>query len=309
MITVLTGAGGYLGRLFAAALAADGHALILLDRAFPPGYRPPEGRHLVRTANLADAPSMRALSADLGARGIDHVVHAAAVTAPPRSIGITSLDYLEEHLAAGLTMLRWAERHAARAILVSSAAVFAPASPARSTRPGSPSLTDPTPSAKRMLELATVEAAADGVDGMVIRLGNLYGGDERPGAARPATSLVQQMIEAALRDRRLTVRRPSEVREWTYAPDVAALLPVVLRSPVPEDRILHLSSGEPRSRLAVARAIAERLPGTTIDVERDEAGPIRGVLVSSRVRPEAGWTPFEEGLEATLRRTAASLSP
>lgn len=308
MITVLTGAAGYLGRQLAEALAAAGHDLILLDRAFPDGYAPPAGRHVVRTADLADAGSMRALEADL-AHGLDHVVHAAAVTAHPRRLGISSLDYVEQHLAAGLTMLRWAERNGARAVLVSSAAVFAPeqAGPIDETRVPLPR--GPYASAKRMLELATFEAADDGVEGMVVRLGNLYGGGERPGAARPFTSVVQQMVDGALRHRRLHVRRPAEVREWTYAPDVAALLPVVLRSPVPEDRILHLSSGEPWSRLAVARAVADRVPGTRVDVEEEVTGPIRGVLVSSRIRPATGWTPFEVGLEATLRQAAASLAP
>ena len=307
MITVLTGAAGYLGRQLAASLAANGHELVLLDRAFPADYEPPAGQHIVRMTNLADGPAMRALSLEIE-RGIDHFVHAATVTAHPRQLGITSLDYLEEHVVAGLTMLRWAQQHGARVVMVSSAAVFAPhqAGPIDETRVPQPQ--GPYATAKRMLELATFEAASDGVDGLVVRLGNLYGGGERPGTARPATSIVQQMIEGALQTRSLTVERPSEVREWTYAPDIAAILPYVLQSPVPEDRILHLSSGEAWSRASVARAIAERVPGTRVDLENDGPSPIRGVLVSTRVRPETGWTPFRVGLAATLRQTAATTS-
>lgn len=305
MTTILTGAGGYLGRLTAVALANNGHELLLLDRSFPGAYEPPAGDHAVRVADLADARGLQVLIDGLG-RPVDAIVHAAAVTAHPRELGITALEYVERHVVAGLNMLRLGRACGARYLFVSSAAVFAKhqTGPIDETRLPQPH--GPYAAAKRMLELATYEAGDDGSDTAVVRLGNLYGGGERPGPARPRTSLVQRMVETALQTHVLSVSKASELREWTYAPDVAGLIAQVLRGPFPEDRTLHLSSGESLSREAIARQIAALLPDTEVALESDGPSPTRGPLVSSRVRPDRGWTPFRVGLEATVLAAATS---
>ena len=300
--TLLTGAGGYLGRLLAASLARSGDDLVLVDRLFPPAYEPPPGRHIVGRLDVAVPEALETLVNDLD-RPLTHVVHAAAVTARPEQLGMTTLDYIADHVQGAMAALHLAQAHGTRVLMLSSAAVFGAGQRGSIDEIRIPDGVGPYAIAKRIAELATVEACDGRLDGVVVRLGNLYGGGERTGPARPNTSWVQQTIDAALGGRTIRVDEPGAVQDWTYAPDVADAIAAVLGSSLPEDRVLHLSSGEALSRWSIANLVAELVPGTRVERANGPHPPRRGVLVSTRFQPSSGWTSFRDGVVEALRST------
>lgn len=304
---LITGAGGYLGRLLAGSLARSGARLLLVDRAFPGRYAPPAGIHTVREADAAAPASLEHVARMLD-RPLTHVVHAAAVTARPEQVGVTTLEYLDEHIRAAVSALHLARAHGARLLVVSSAAVFSARRGGMIDESSVPDGTGPYAVAKRIIELATVEACDGRFDAGVVRLGNLFGGDERPGVSRPTTSWVQQAIDAARQGRTITVEQPDAIQDWTYAPDVADAMATLLDTPFPDDKILHLSSGEALSRWDAAGIIAGLIPEARIDRAETTTAPIRGVLVSTRYRPPSGWTPFRDGVAETVRRSRRTIA-
>jgi UDP-glucose 4-epimerase len=107
MTILVTGAGGYVGRLLVAELARRARAVLALDlREPPPGARLPGVEYLardVRAAGLVDT---------LRARGVDAIVHLASIVTPGRDSSreheysvdvLGTKNVLEAGAAAGVT--------------------------------------------------------------------------------------------------------------------------------------------------------------------------------------------------------------
>lgn len=194
--TVVTGAGGVVGRACTALLAERGHEVITLSRATG-GYAPDELAHALA--------------------GADHVVHLAAQRPLARPDGADAgpPDFavnprLTEQVAAA------ARRAGAHLVLASSVAVHGP--------PTGATVTERSPLAPATAyaesKAASEEAAAAGTDAAalsVLRLSHVYGAGEQNGY------FVNVAIGAARAGRQITLtgRSPGR-RNLVAATDVAA---------------------------------------------------------------------------------------
>lgn len=304
--TLVTGAAGYVGRAVVAALESAGHRLVLVDRTF---VESPMASHHGHDAIVGDARNLLALLEERDQhRDIDHVIHAATVTASPERHPEAVVTYLEDHLAASLAALRLAARHGASAVLISSAAVFAPDQRDALDEEAAPSGTRPYATAKRAAERIWAEAADAGLRAMTVRLGNLYGGDERASQTRPRISLLQRYLDAALRERRIVVAQPDALRDWTYLPDAVTRLVNMLSGPHELPRLMHLVAPLPCSDLILARTIARAVPGTRVELEPSSERSPRGPLISRHALSPRDWTSLEDGIAARIEALNEALA-
>lgn len=299
--TVVTGAAGYLGRALVSALSASGHRIVAVDRSFPAEARRTPPQSVTIVGDACELPDL--LRARRGRR-VDHVVHAAAVTAAPGAGALATVDYLRDHLAGSLAALRTAAEHDASAVLIGSAAVFDRRQRSDLDETVAPLGMGPYATVKRAAELAWAEAAAAGLPAMTVRLGNLFGGDEGPSATRPRVSLFRDYLDSARDHGVIEVREPGAVRDWTYLPDVATRLVDVLAERQPASTTVHLVAPDAHSDLELASAVAESVPSTEIRVEPTGAPLPRGVLRSRYVNDPWAWTPLERAVALTVAHGA-----
>ncbi|MBA2668366.1 MAG: NAD(P)-dependent oxidoreductase [Trueperaceae bacterium] len=307
MATVLiTGAGGFVGRHIAASHAAHGDRVLLVDRAFD--------AELVDAWRGRDAAFFRADAASFGEHvreGVDAIVHAAAVTAHPAEIGLTSEAYLEQEVGTALAALSWAEEHqVGRRLLLSSGGVFA----------GSDAeiFDEETPVhpashyalAKHLIEqVVAASRAIDGRDAVCVRLGDVFGPEERPRGTRPRVSTLQRLLDEARGSGVVMPTAGAPRRAWSFAPDLGEAVHALVHAERPAHALYHLSSDTLLDECALAAEIVRVVPGARVVERPSSSAPARprGRFVADRFReefPMHTWTPFPEA----LRRCAAMAS-
>lgn len=212
MKVLVTGAGGFVCRSVVNMLLAGGHAVIALDRTFDADLQAAwAGRVTLIEADAGHLPDMP----------VDALVHGAAVTASPEDNHETPEANFRANLEPFLNALDWAQaQHVRRFLTISSGAVYS------QTAPGAITEDQPTtPDGLYAVAKSTMESLVTTLhrhyqrDAVVIRLGSVYGPGEQSRRTRPRVSRVQQMVTQALQTGTITITRPDEAREWTYAPD------------------------------------------------------------------------------------------
>lgn len=199
-------------------------------------------------------------------------------------------------------MLEYARTHAVqRFIFLSSAGVFSPEQTEALMETAAPSPQGLYAVAKRAIEDLLVTLHEDEKrDFITLRLGNIYGGLERPRTTRPRTSLVQRMMDEAVQTGRVTV--PDETaRDWTFAPDLAPVIDRVLKAPRLQHSLYHVVSDEALTALELAQKIADKLPHVTLSLA-DDSTQLRPPLQSERLKEfrVSRWTKFDDGLAQML---------
>ena len=299
---VVTGAGGFVGRHIVEALLASGWRVLALDRAFDDG--------LVEVwAAFGDALTLRAGDASrLPEVPATALVHAAALTANPEELGLSPEDHLRANLEPALRALEWAAARGARTILISSSAVFraSPPGPLEETVP-------PTPLGLYTVAKAATESLVETLhteyrrDTAAVRLSSIYGPGELPRPSRPRLSPAGRLLAQAMETGVIRVYRDDPPRDWTYAPDVGRAIAALLAAPRLNHALYNVASGQLRTPLQIAEAIASVLPGVRVEV-LDGADPAlppltrRGVLTNQRLQADTGfadWTLFEDGIART----------
>ncbi len=299
---LVTGAGGFVGRHIVEALLASGWQVLALDRAFDAALAASWQSYGDRLLLLeSDAVGLPVTDADA-------VVHAAALTANPSDLGLTPEEHLRANLDPMLAALAWAAERDARALLISSSAVY------RESAPGPLDETaPPTPLGLYAVAKTTAEALAEtlrteyGRDVAAVRLSSIYGPGELPRLTRPRTSPVARLIVEALETGRISVYRSDPARDWTYAPDIGVAIAALLNAPRLNHALYNVASGQVLTPLQTAEAIAAALPDVRLDI-REGADPALppltrfGVLTHQRLLDDTGfsaWTPFETGISVT----------
>jgi nucleoside-diphosphate-sugar epimerase len=300
---LLTGAGGFVIGHLAAALAARGARLVLVDRHFDAEARrrvPPEARLVACAANALDAHVDEP---------VDVVVHGAAVTAAPDEAGWSPEAYYEHEIGSALAVWRWAAAAGVRrCVFISSAAVFSGDEAAVLDETVAPRPTSHYGRAKLLIE-GVLDGLRDGEgrDACSARLGDVYGPGERARPSRPRVSLLQRMLDAAERGV-VESTVPSRMRSWSYAPDVAAALGQLIAAPRLGHGLYHLTSAEGLDERGLAAAVARRYPAARHrEVPVAEAPPIRGRFAGTRFArefPGHAWTPLAAALPQLRGRPA-----
>lgn len=297
---VVTGAGGFVGSAVAAGFAALGWQVTAVDRAFDDDVRKRLAATDLVTADLsADAP--------VGLPPARLVVHAAAVTTDPETMGWTAARHIAANTRPLLGLLEDAAQTRPEAfVFLSSTGVFAP-------EDGHGALTDadwptglsPYAVAKRAGELLAPAALAGLAAVHVVRLGYLFGPFETPRQSRTRVSLPTGWLAAAGAGRPLDVRADDPARDWTSVGDLAPALARLIEGPAAAGPV-HLGSPHVVTDRALATILVRLVPGAAIATV-PAAGPLKPPMAASDVPALRGfaWTPPAEGLAALVREGQA----
>jgi len=298
MRVLVTGAGGFVCRSIVAELLNTGHDVLALDRHFDAELRARwEGRVTFVEGDVTEKT--------LAALDYDAYVHGAALTASPQESGMSPVTNLRANLDPLLAMVA-AAGAARRGILISSDAAF------RSTSGPVDDDAQPLPLGTYAVAKRTTEFLAETLrenhayDITVIRLGNIYGLEERGRVTRPRVSRVGKWVNEALNDGALTVQDPDARHDWTLASDVGrAVCSLLDVSPWPS-ALYNFASGEVLSNREAVEAIRAVLPNTeiTYDATPEPPHPRKGYLVCERLRDDIGftdWTPFADGVREIIQ--------
>ncbi len=293
---LITGANGFVANHIAKTLHAHGYTLILLDRDFDHDHKTYWSSRQVLLFELDLLDLQESYNADV-------VIHAAAITADAKELGLSAEAYLQNSLELNFHMLSWAKANAIkRFIFISSAGVFA-AHQNNLDETALPQSKGLYAIAKRTTEdLIETLASTEQLDFLSVRLGNVYGEDERPRPSRPRVGLLQRMIDMALEHRVIQV--PNEThRDWTYAPDIANLFLRLVETPLLNYRLYHLVSPQHFSALELAQKIQAHLPPSKLEVSPTPLAQLRTPLKSERLQTLGftNWTPFEIGLSQVIK--------
>jgi nucleoside-diphosphate-sugar epimerase len=216
MNVLITGAGGFLGRLLAEALLArDVGKLVLLDREKPEGFKDPRVEAL---AGDIAAPGVLTAAVQ---RDIDTVFHLAAVVSGEAE---ADFDLGLRVNVDGSRLLLEACRHAGRrprVVFTSSVAVFGPSADAANIDDST--AVDPRSSygtEKAVAELLLKDYTRRGfVDGVVLRLPTISVRPGRPNKA--ASSFASGIIREPLAGLEAVCPVPPETRLWLLSPRAA----------------------------------------------------------------------------------------
>lgn len=289
---LVTGAGGFVGSALATGFARLGWQVCALDLAFDAATRLRlSGLELV-TADLSTGPVPPMARADV-------VIHAAALTTDPATLGISAADHVSHNMRPLLAALDHAAATLPRAfVFLSSTGVFAAGD-------GSPDLSDdclptatgPYSAAKRAGELLVSAALPHQTACHILRLGHICGLAETVRPSRQRISALAAMVAAARAGQPVPLPETNPLRDWTMAEDLAPALCRLLAGPG-QARPLHFGSPHRMTDRAVAARIASHFPGLQLALH---AAP----EPKAPMRPSAlpaldgfDWTPPEAVIDA-----------
>lgn len=314
---LITGGGGFVGSALASGFVERGWHVTAMDSAFAAD---PESRHdgVQRiTAEIGQTPSPEVPAVDV-------VVHAAWVTTGPESLGISDEAYQVLNLdPLRDTLHRTVESGTPAFVFLSSSGVFSPddgkggghgittgdrlATDAGLTDDLEPTGASPYARAKRAGEVMTATMTErTGTAAHVVRLGYVFGPGEVARPSRAGVSLVAGWVEAAQAGRPLEVRSDDPLRDWTFAPDLAAALERLVARPA-AGRPVHLGSPCVVRDAALAEAVASGFPGAEVQAVPPHR-PVKAPMVPSDL-PElrdVDWTSPAAGVRAILESEVAS---
>jgi UDP-glucose 4-epimerase len=310
---LVTGAGGFVGRNIVRVLLETGCYVVALDRVYDEDLRRAWLERWSTELDLIEAETSR-----LPGYAVDGIIHAAALTATAEESHQAPEAHLRANLDPLLDVLEWAERQGVRrTIVLSSDAVF------RSSQPGSIAEATPvSPLGLYAVAKSTAEQLCETLrkqhqrDVVAVRLGNIYGPQERSRQTRPRVSLANRMVNNAMQYGMLRVFEGEPASDWTYAPDVGRALFALLKAPLLQHHLYHVASEQLFTPLDIAQAIKAILPETTLEI-RKGSDPGRqsetrlGYLSSERMRREFAfdqWTPFSEGLQSVINWQQAEMA-
>lgn len=297
---LVTGAGGFVCSEVALALHRAGCDVVAMDQAFDAATTDRLGGIQRIEGELRDVLPNAAGS-------FSAVIHGAAITASPERLGITRADHIRRNmdmLTATLDHARAAK--AKRFLFISSMGVFepddTPAPKGQFTEATKPTADCTYCAAKQAGELLTSSATEDGFATLSLRLGNIFGPHEAVRPTRQNLCLVSRMIAEARESGVITVHAPDAMRDWSWLPDLAGAIAVlVLDDPWNSARVLHAGTPPVTGDLALARAIADRIPGTTIRLATRPHPLIRPPMASGHaVLDQVQWTSMDKALDALL---------
>ncbi|MGI9628079.1 MAG: NAD-dependent epimerase/dehydratase family protein [Longimicrobiales bacterium] len=286
---LITGAAGFVGSALVSGFVDLGWRVIAVDREIEGGWERSRVKCVV--ADLSE-------EVPHDVQDVDLVVHGAWVTADPDSLGITTAEYFDLNLKPLLAVLGYVSRSKpATFVFLSSSGVFGPADAVDGlTDTHQPSGRSPYAAAKRAAEGLVADGVGPDTHAHVVRLGYLFGPGEAPRSTRPHVSPVAAWRKALREGRSLEVRADDPAREWTFAPDLAGALALVVDGP-PAGRPVHLGSPHVWKDSAIAALIAAQAPGAET-VTAPAIGKMKPPMIPSDIPAlrSFDWTDPAEGL-------------
>ncbi|WP_439374482.1 NAD-dependent epimerase/dehydratase family protein [Bradyrhizobium sp. DASA03120] len=300
MKIVVFGGTGFVGLNLAEVLLARGHEVTLYDRApLPAAAHRSLGEYRERLrvvqGDITDAEGIDTLIAG----GSDAIVLGAAVTAGDDLERASPARVLEINVMAQIPILQAAIRHGVRRVVnLSSASAYGAAGRR------APALEEETPcdpvsfyAISKFTSERSVARHAElfGGDFLSVRLSAVFGPWERPGSVRDTPSVQFQILAAFARGEPALLPAPG-IKDWTYAPDAAEAVAVLIEAERPRHRLYNISSGTAWSALQWGEAFAALHPGlecrlaspgekTVIKLHGGDRAP----MSIKRMADEFGW--------------------
>ncbi|UPJ61254.1 NAD(P)-dependent oxidoreductase [Bradyrhizobium sp. 192] len=300
MKIIIFGGTGFVGLNVAEALLARGHEVTLYDRApLPPSAQRSLADYGARLKTLqGDITDGEAIDA-LIAKGCDAIVLGAAVTAGDDLERASPAHVLEINVMAQIPVLQAAIRHGVRRVVnLSSASAYGAAGQRVSV------LDEETPcdpvsfyAISKFTSERSVARHAElfGGDFLSVRLSAVFGPWERATSVRDTPSLQFQILAAFARGEPALLPAPG-IKDWTYAPDAAEAVALLIEAERPRHRLYNISSGAAWSALQWGEAFAALHPGlqcrlaapgesTSIKLHGGDRAP----MSVARMADEFGW--------------------
>ncbi|UWQ95152.1 NAD(P)-dependent oxidoreductase [Rhodobacteraceae bacterium M385] len=302
---LVTGAGGFVCSEIVLALHRAGRKVIAVDQAFDAATRARlAGIEMVEGA-LSDA-TLAAITEPLFA-----VIHGAAITASPERLAISNAAHIRRNMDVLTATLDFARNTGAeRFLFVSSMGVFnpddAPITDGLFTEATKPTATCTYCAAKHAGELLVQSARDDSLATLSLRLGNITGPHEAVRETRQHLCLVARMVADAQADGVITVHTPDALREWAWLPDLAtAISGLVTDTPWDGPTVIHAGTPPTITDLDLARAVADRITGTTIRLASPPHALIRPPMGSDATALRGvNWTTMEGVLDNLIQAEA-----
>lgn len=300
---VVTGAGGFVCSEITRALAEAGFETIAVDRSF-------QTNALNRLSGLCrcfTGPIPEVLTEIQDVKPLV-VIHGAALTTLPETLGITKADHIYINSELLTTTLRWARKSSASKFLfLSSMGVFDPSDgPLQNgllTEIAQPSNNEAYGAAKRANELLTSASSEASFQTLSIRLGNVFGPNETCRDSRQVVSLVSRLIAQFECHEIIELQTPNALREWCWLPDLADCIVNLIAQPFyPPGGVIHAGSPPIIGDLILARAVSKRLGNHEINC-RPDPHPIVRPPMGHRIASafdDAIWTPIESALDQLI---------
>lgn len=301
MKILVFGGTGFVGLNIADELLTRGHTVTLFDRSgLPPAAHRWFARHAdklnVVTGDVLDRQAVD----DVIATGCNAIILGAAITAGAERDAADPERILQVNLLAQAAILVAARRSGvARVINLSSASAFGAAA-FRHAQLDEELGCDPQ-SLYAITKFASERVAARlaelwSFDVISVRLSGVFGPWERATGVRDTLSPQMQILAALARRSDAILSRPG-VRDWIYAPDVAAAVSLLIEAASPKRRLYHISTGLPWSVLQWGQHLAALHPGFSCRLaEADETATVdlhgdadRAPLSVARLEQEFGW--------------------
>ena len=293
---VVTGAAGFIGSHLADTLVSEGHDVVAVD-SFTDYYE--------RARKERNAAGLEVLEADLGTAplepilaGADGVFHLAGQPGVRVSWGSGFEPYVRQNLLVTQRVFEAAAAVGVRVVFASSSSVYGDAERYPTPEDVEPRPISPYGITKLACEhLAAAIRKARDLDAVLLRYFTVYGPRQRPDMAFTA------LLEALAAGKRFRLFGDgTAARSFTYVADaVSASVAAMERGRSGE--VYNVGGGE-EATMNEALALAERISGRTLDVERTDAaaGDVRRTRADvTKARVELGWVPgtsLEAGLAA-----------
>lgn len=297
---LVTGGAGFIGANLARRLLADGFAVSVLDDLSTGARANLTGVDVdFHEGSILDRAAL-----EHAARGVDAIVHLAAIPSVPRSVKAPIPSH-EVNTTGTLNVLEVARAQRAHVSIASSSSVYGanPELPKRETMVSRPR----SPYAVSKLAAESYALAWQmtyGVPTIAFRFFNVYGPLQAPGHAYAA--VIPAFVDAALRGEPVTVHGDgTQTRDFTYVDSVTEILSLAVRNRTMIDTPVNLAFGSRKSLLEVLTELEDVLGhGIARTHTEPREGDVRDSQASGEVLlslfPDARATPFRDGLARTV---------
>lgn len=299
---LVTGGAGFLGAALANRLAADGHAVHVLDdlsngrrELLDPGIAFTEG-------DVNNIPLLWSLLQD-----VDSVYHLAARVSVPQSI-LHPREYNRVNVGGTVSLMEaMRDTGVGRVVFASSGAVYGdqPRQPVREDdppRPDSPYAVSKWSAEQYIHTIGTLW----GIETVALRIFNAYG----PHQSLPASHapVVPRFMQQALGGGSIVIFGDGQqTRDFVYVDDVVAALVAAVTARNVNRQVINIGSGRETSIRELVDRIARATgrPAAIITNPQKPGGVPRLAADISRARELLGFRPkvgLDEGLRLTLER-------
>ncbi|MEX2181367.1 MAG: NAD-dependent epimerase/dehydratase family protein [Gemmatimonadaceae bacterium] len=255
-VSLVTGAGGFIGSHVAEHLLARGHTVVALDD-LSGGYREnvPNGAEFVE-GSVNDVALVERLFAK---HRFDYVYHLAAYAAEGLSPFIRGFNYSNNLLGSVVLINAAVNAGTVKCFVFTSSLAVYGSGQVPMTEEMAPRPEDPYGIAKFAVELDLAQAhAMFGLPYVIFRPHNVYG--ERQNIADRYRNVIGIFMNQAMRGEPMSVYGDGlQTRAFSYITDVAPIIAAAVERPAAFQRIINVGADQPYTILEMAQTVARAM--------------------------------------------------